>query len=145
VTVTDNGNLSDSGTSTSSTASIDAYRPSFQAPIMDNERNLAKAGNVIPVKVVLTSSCTGAAITTQTLYVQVVLGADPNDVSAGNETLTTSMSAADSGTMMRVSGSGYIYNLSTKGLTTGQDYTIRIRAGSTSGPIILTAVLRTTK
>ncbi|CAA9537390.1 MAG: hypothetical protein AVDCRST_MAG73-1550, partial [uncultured Thermomicrobiales bacterium] len=81
------------------------------------------------------------------LYVQVVKGiVNAGEVAAGDEVITVSASTADTGTQMRVSGGGYIYNLSTKtGFTTGEDYTIRIRAGSATGPIILTAVLRTTK
>jgi len=148
VTVTDNHNASGRATSsTSAPVAADVYKASFQAPIMDNERNLAKAGNVVPVKVALTSSCTGAAVTTTTLYVQVVKGiVGASEVAAGSEVITVSASAADTGNQMRVSGGGYIYNLSTKtGFTTGEDYTIRIRQGSATGPIILTAVLRTTK
>jgi hypothetical protein len=129
-----------------STQQVDAYTASFQAPIKDGERNLAKAGNVVPVKVKLVSSCTGAAITTTTLYVEVVKGiVSADEVVDGNTVITTSVSAADSGTQMRIADGGYIYNLSTKPLTTGQDYTIRIHVGSTGGPVILTAVLRTSK
>ena len=46
----------------------------FEAPIKDNERNVAKYGNVVPVKVRTTGSCTGAAITTPQLYLTVVKG-----------------------------------------------------------------------
>jgi hypothetical protein len=140
----------DDGTSTSqtivTTQQADAYGASFQAPIKDNERNLAKAGNVVPVKVTLTSSCSGATVTTPTLYVQVVKGIVPADIAGGEEVITTSVSSADTGTQMRTAGEGYMYNLSTKPLTTNQDYTVRIRLGDpTTGPIILTAVLRTYK
>jgi hypothetical protein len=145
VTVTDSGNAAGSAMSSTS-AVVDVYGASFQAPIKDNERNLAKAGNVVPVKVALTSSCApGTTITTPTLYVEVVKGINPSDVAAGDEVITTSVSSADTGTQMRTSGGGYMYNLSTKSLATGEDYTIRIRLGSPSGPIILTAVLRTYK
>ena len=43
---------------------------------------------------------------------------------------------------MRVNGGGYIYNFSTRNLQAGQDYTIRIRVGSTTGPIILRALFQ---
>ena len=56
-----------------------------------------------------------------------------------------SVSSADSGTQMRVNGGGYIYNFSTKTLTAGQDYTIRIRVGSTTGTIIAKALFQPKK
>jgi hypothetical protein len=46
---------------------------------------------------------------------------------------------------MRVSGNGYIYNFSTKKLTQGKEYTIRIREGSASGPVILRALFQPKK
>ena len=52
------------------------------------------------------------------------------------------VSNADTGTQMRVNGGGYIYNFTTKTLTQAQDYTIRIRVGSTTGPIILRALFQ---
>ncbi len=56
-----------------------------------------------------------------------------------------SVSNADTGTQMRINGGGYIYNFTTKNLTQGQDYTIRIRVGSTTGPIILRALFQPKK
>ena len=56
-----------------------------------------------------------------------------------------SVSNADTGTQMRVNGGGYMYNFTTKNLTQGQDYTIRIRVGSTTGPIILRALFQPKK
>ncbi len=151
VTITDNGTPSLSGTDTrsSSTQQLDVYKASFKAPIMDNERNLAKAGSVVPVKVALSSMCNpGATVTNRNLYVQVITGTD-NETLVGDEVVTSSVSAADSGTQMRVVDGMYIYNLSTKGLTTGQDYTIRIWVDGVDttnmSKRILRAVLRTTK
>jgi hypothetical protein len=46
---------------------------------------------------------------------------------------------------MRISGGGYIYNLSTAGYKAGKDYAIRIRTGSPTGPVILQAVLQPKK
>ena len=42
-----------------------------------------------------------------------------------------SVSSADTGNLMRLNGGGYIFNLTTKGLTQGTDYAVRIRTGST--------------
>jgi len=46
---------------------------------------------------------------------------------------------------MRPNESFCIYNFSTKPLTAGTEYTLRVRYGSASGPIILTAVLNLKK
>jgi hypothetical protein len=56
-----------------------------------------------------------------------------------------SVSNADSGTQMRVSGGMYLYNLSTKGLKQATDYTLRVRSGSSTGPVILKALLQPKK
>ena len=56
-----------------------------------------------------------------------------------------SVSNADTENQMRVAGGGYIYNLSTKSLQAGKDYTIRIRSGTPTGPIILAAVFQPKK
>jgi hypothetical protein len=126
------------------TGSGDAYLAQFQAPIKDNERNLAKAGNVVPIKVSLTSTCNGAAISGVPLYVAVYAGNIGEQID-GQTVVTESVSSADSGQLMRPNGTGYIYNLSTKSFTTGQDYTVQIRSGSTGGAVILAALIRTQK
>jgi hypothetical protein len=43
---------------------------------------------------------------------------------------------------MRTAYGMYMYNLATKNLAQGRDYTVRIRVGASNGPIILTAVLQ---
>ncbi len=143
VTVTDKdgGGGSRSGTLV---GSADAYAASFQAPIKDNERNIAKYGNVVPIKVTLVSSCTGAAITTASLFVTLTPGPNGEYIDTTN-IVAESVSAADTLNLMRLNGSGYIYNLTTKGLTPSMDYAVRIRSGSSSGPIILQAVLQPKK
>lgn len=140
----------DGGSGTSGAGSVsqaDVYAVSFQAPIRDDVRNVAKYGNVVPVKVVITSSCTGLPVTTGPLAIQVVKGNVTDDVTVddSNAAVTESVSNADSGTQMRVADGKYIYNLSTKGLTVGSDYTVRIRSGSTTGPVVLRALLSTKK
>ncbi len=143
VAITDNN----SGTGIRTQAlggSADAYLAQFQAPIKDNERNLSKAGNVVPVKVSLTSQCTGAAITSAPLFVTVAIGVVGEQID-GTYVVVDSVSQADTGQQMRLNGSGYLYNLSTKSLVTGNDYTIQIRSGSVTGPVVLAAVLRTQK
>ncbi len=119
----------------------DAYKASFKAPIMDNARNIVKYGNVVPVKVVLESQCApGTTVTDQSLYITLAKGVNGEYIEDTN-TVAESASAADSGSQMRTADGMYIYNLSTKNLTANADYAVRIRQGSTSGPIILQAVI----
>ena len=119
-----------------SASSTDVYQVSFKDPIRGNERNIAKYGNVVPVKALLTSSCSGAAVTAPELYLTIVEGAGAMvDDSALDSTniVAESVSNADTGSKMRVSSGMYIYNLSTKGLKAGTDYTLRVRVGSQLG------------
>ncbi len=124
-----------------SSQKTDAYKASFKAPIMDNERNIAKYGNVVPVKVVLESQCSpGTTVTDQSLYITLAKGVNGEYIESDN-LIAESVSSADSGSQMRTADGMYIYNLSTKNLTANTDYAVRIRQGSTTGPIILQAVL----
>ena len=129
---------------TGATPTVDVYSPSFKAPIKDNERNIAKYGNVVPIKVELASSCSpGTTVTTPILHITIAAGNVTDLVpDATPEIVAESVSTADTGTQMRVNGGGYIYNFSTRNLQAGQDYTIRIRVGSTTGPIILRALFQ---
>jgi hypothetical protein len=136
------------GTGGPTTETLDVYTVSFLAPIRDDVRNVAKYGNVVPVKVQLGSSCTaGTTITTESLFLTIVRGDATTDDSVNDDSVVvaTSVSNADSGTQMRVSDGKYIYNLSTKTMTQGQDYTIRVRWGSATGPIIARALIMAKK
>jgi hypothetical protein len=126
--------------------SADAYVTAFEAPIKDNERNIAKYGNVVPIKVRITSSCSGAAITSPTLFITIAEGNVADVLPDTTPVIVAeSVSNADTGAQMRVNGSGYMYNFSTKVLTQGKDYTIRIRVGSITGPIIARALFQPKK
>jgi len=114
----------------------------FLAPIKDGERNIARWGTVVPIRVRVTSSCQpGLALTDLGLYLTYVRGS-AGEIIEGTETVTSSVSNADTDNVMRTVDSTYLYNLATRGLTANQDYTVRVRVGSTSGPIVLTAVLQ---
>ncbi len=127
-------------------ANTDVYLASFNAPIKSNERNIAKYGNVVPVKVQLASSCFPGTTTTEpTLHLTIANGDDSMDPTAVEVITATSVSGADTGTQMRTAGDAYIYNLSTKQMKAGQEYTIRVRVGTTSGPIILRALFQPKK
>jgi hypothetical protein len=144
ITETDAPGASDHETATQTGA--DAYVVAFQAPIKDNERNIAKYGNVVPIKVHITSSCTGAAITDSPLFITIAEGNVGDVVPDTTPVIVAeSVSNADSGTQMRLNGDGYIYNFSTKKLTAGKDYTIRIRVDDPSGSIIARALFQPKK
>jgi hypothetical protein len=120
------------------------YANGFRPPIIDNERNIAKYGNVVPVKVALTNPCTGATVTNVSLFVQLLKGVNGEYIQDTN-TVTESVSAADSGQQMRTADGMYIFNLSTKSLVANSDYAVQIRLGSVNGPTILQAVLQPKK
>ena len=146
--VTDkDGASSDHAVRNGFTPLVDIYTPSFKAPIKNNERNIAKYGNVVPIKVELASNCSpGTTVTSPVLHITIALGNVADVVPDATPVIVAeSVSNADTGTQMRVNGGGYIYNFTTKNLTQGQDYTIRIRVGSTTGPIILRALFQPKK
>jgi hypothetical protein len=125
---------------------IDVPNVRFLPPIKDSERNIAKYGNVVPVKVELDSSCNpGTTITNVSLFLTYVQGADPEDTQLGSEPVAESVSNADSGSQMRLADGFYIYNFTTKPLQAGKDYTLKVRLGSTSGPLLIDGVLQPKK
>ncbi|HVD09451.1 MAG TPA: Ig-like domain-containing protein [Gaiellaceae bacterium] len=144
LTVTGTAKDDDGGTSASlaiySNSATSVYGRGFRPPIMDNERNIAKYGNVVPVKVVLTNTCTGATVTNVPLFITLAKGVGDEAIEDTN-LIAESVSAADTGSQMRTADGMYIFNLSTKSLVQNTDYTIRIRPTSTTAPYILQAVL----
>jgi hypothetical protein len=123
---------------------VDIYSVRFLPPIVDNQRNFAKYGNVLPVKVQITSSCTGLPITSDSLYLSYVKGT--GDAISGTDTVAESVSSADgTGGQMRVADGFYIYNFTTKPLTCNTDYTLRVWVGgngtNNGGTELLDAVL----
>ena len=123
-----------------SNSATSVYGRGFRPPIVDNERNIAKYGNVVPVKVVLTNTCTGASVTNASLYITLAKGIGDEAIEDTN-VIAESVSAADTGSQMRTADSMYIFNLSTKNLSANSDWTIRVRLGSTTGPVLLQAVM----
>jgi len=110
----------------------------FLAPIKSGVRNVAKLGNVIPVKLSLTD-CNGHAVTSRTLQIRLYAGT-LTAVSETTEFVTaTSVAAADSTGFMRLADGQYMYNLATKGLTSGLPYTIVITAPATENTTALLA------
>jgi hypothetical protein len=122
----------------------DIYAARFEAPIKSDERNIAKYGNVVPIKVTLASSCNPGATTTVPVLHLTIAPGNATDITPDTTPVIVaeSVSSADAGTQMRVNGGGYIYNFTTKNLIAGQDYTIRVRVGSTTGAIIAKALFQ---
>ena len=144
VTVKDDDTGSVANTPASGFAA-DAYSVTFLAPIKDGERNVAKWGNVVPVKVELGKMCgAGGTDTTRTLYLSYVAGIQGETID-GDEVVATSVSNADTGNQMRVSGNSYIYNFTTKPLGPSKDYTLLVRLDDPTGPIIQRAILSAKK
>lgn len=108
---------------------LGVYSAAFMAPIKDGARNIVKLGNVIPVKITVLD-CNGNPVLNRTLRIVLVTGTSVEDIAAGvNLTEATSVSSADTGNLMRLADSHYMYNLATKGLgiSTGIPFTIIIR------------------
>jgi hypothetical protein len=121
---------------------LQVYSVAFIAPLKDGVRNVVKLGNVIPVKLSI-RDCNGNPVTDKALSISVVAGIFSSaDVEDGAEVIPTSVSAADSTGLMRLADNHYMYNLATKGLSTGLPYTIIIRAGA---QLVATAVVEAKK
>ena len=96
---------------------------------MDNERNIAKFGNVVPVKVVIHQQLHGCHGQQRAAEHQHRSGLRQRDHQDTN-LVAESVSAADTTGQMRTVDGMYMYNLTTKGMVAGKDYTIRIRVGN---------------
>ena len=105
--VTDkDGASSDHAVRNGFTPLVDIYTPSFKAPIKNNERNIAKYGNVVPIKVELASNCSpGTTVTSPVLHITIALGNVADVVPDATPVIVAeSVSNADTGTQMRVNG-----------------------------------------
>ncbi len=91
----------------------------FQQPINSDGSSIFKAGRTIPVKVVLTN-CSGVPIPNTTVTIQIFKITDT--ILGTQDELTVDASGnSNTGNLFRYDSSSgqYIYNLSTKGYTTG--------------------------
>lgn len=91
-------------------------------PVNTDNSSIFKLGSTIPLKFTLSGAASNLVITAKVYLAKV-----SNNV-VGSEIESTSTSAADSGNTFRLSNGQYIYNLSTKGLSTGT-WQIRIDLG----------------
>jgi hypothetical protein len=126
-TVTDDDGGSSGPQTVVSNQQVSIYSVGFLPPIKDGERNIAKYGNVVPVKVSITDPCNNnAPVTTANLFVSYYQGTgDPVDTTP--VVTAESVSAADGTSgQMRLADGFYIFNFTTKPLQAGKDYTIRI-------------------
>jgi hypothetical protein len=126
VTVTDD----DGGVSNPKTATVDVGTGAFLPPLTDQPvADKLKNGQVLPVKVRITD-CDGSSVTNLSPTITLNKGDLTTDV-ADNTTQTiqvSSVSAADSGNIMRSVDGSYIYNLRVSLPTSelNQPYTIMI-------------------
>ncbi len=113
--------------------------PLADQPISDKLKN----GQVLPVKVKI-ADCNGVAVTGLAPVIQLVKGDQTAVNDDGAELITiASVSAADTGTTMRESGGGYMYNLrvSVAQADLNKDFTIIIYPYGTGSPQTLRHVI----
>lgn len=102
----------------------------FKSPLRTGTRNIAKLGNVIPVKLEVLD-CYGTPLQGLSLSIKLVKGDVTGEIEEGTVVVdATSVSSADSTNVMREQDGFYMYNLATKGLATGTPFTIQIRDGT---------------
>ena len=119
----------DGGESAVFTITVNTFSGVFLAPLKEGASNLVQKGRVVPVQI--TFGCNGF-ISGLTPEIQLLKGDFVSD--AGTETsadniVTTSVSGADSGNVMREQAGKYMYNLAipTAGMNAGQALTVRVR------------------
>lgn len=103
--------------------------------------SIFKWGSTIPVKIQITN-CNGSTPTNLSLYITIA-SISGNTPAFGDQEVS-STSAADTGNLMRFSSPQYIYNLYTKTPyfpDPTATYSLKIRFGSSSGPVVASAVI----
>jgi hypothetical protein len=98
----------------------------FQAPVDPNGKSSFHQNSTIPLKFNLTGACANVSNLVAKLYL-----AKMTDSVAGTEIAATTNGNADTGNVFRFAGGGYIYNLSTKGLTVGT-WQLRVDLGDSA-------------
>jgi hypothetical protein len=122
-TATDkDGGVSDAFTS----AAVQVWEASFQAPLTAGARNVVKAGQVVPVKVSV--GCHGATIAGLAPSIRLLTGdVDPETKSDDPALMVpASVSSADTAGVMRPAAGGYLYNLKVPKAAAGTKFTIRV-------------------
>jgi hypothetical protein len=146
--VTDDDGADSNSVTLADNQQFPVYSAGFLPPIVDGERNIVKYGNVVPVKVSVTNPCTNAPVSAN-LFVSYYQG-DGDAVDSTPVDVATSVATPDGTSgQMRLADGFYIFNFSTKPLTAGKDYTIRIWKDAigtnNGGTVLLDAVLRPKK
>jgi hypothetical protein len=146
--VTDDDGADSNTVTLASNQQFPVYSVGFLPPIVDGERNIVKYNNVVPVKVSVTNPCTNALVSVN-LFVSYYQG-DGDAVDSTPVDVATSVATPDGTSgQMRPADGFYIFNFSTKPLTAGLDYTIRIWKDAigtnNGGTVLLDAVLRPKK
>jgi hypothetical protein len=136
-TATDkDGGVSEPATSTA----VDVVEASFATPLVPGARNLVRAGQVVPVRVVV--GCDGTLLSGLAPTVSLVTG-DVDPETTGDDpalVVPAADAAGDTTGVMREVDDGYLYNLRVPTGPSGTLYTIRVRPAAGAGP--LSAVLQ---
>jgi VCBS repeat-containing protein len=105
--------------------SVNAYTGSYKAPLVDGTINKVQKGQVVPVKISV--GCGTTNLTGLSPHIQLLNGNNSPENETGSTAVTTSVSSADTGQIMRPVDGGYIYNLRVPSDgTVGKQYTIRV-------------------
>jgi hypothetical protein len=126
-TATDKDNGTSPSRTTSGSELVNVYNANFLSPLKDGTVNKVQKGQVVPVKISI--GCNGTNLTGLSPNIQLLSGNQSPETEAGTETLTTSVSSADTGQTMRPVDGGYIYNLAVpkdSTATVGKQYTVRV-------------------
>lgn len=140
-TVTLQATDKDGGESSISTAALEVYDATFEAPLDPDATNVVTRGRVVPVK--MTIGCSGANLEGLTPSIELVAGDLVDNVTpdSGQSVVDTYVVGVDSAGVMREVGHQYVYNLRVpSSATAGSRFTIRVRPFGAGTPSI-TALL----
>jgi PKD repeat protein len=140
-TVTDKDGASGFKTTTINVGTGSFMPPMTNQPVTDKLKN----GQVLPVKVQL-ADCAGVSLAGLSPVIELRAGDLTSTPEVGTDTIPVqSVSAADSGNIMRAADGFYIYNLRINVPTLNTPYTIIIYPYGTSNPATLRHVIQATK
>ncbi len=105
------------------TKSVNVWNAAFKAPLVDGTVNKVQKGQVVPVKI---SVGCATNLTGLSPRIDLLSGNISPETESGSTAVTTSVSSADTGQIMRPVDGGYIYNLRVPDAAAGTKYTVRV-------------------
>jgi CSLREA domain-containing protein len=104
---------------------VNAYNGAYKAPLVDGTVNKVQKGQVVPVKISI--GCGNTNLTGLSPRIDLLSGDVSPQTESGSTAVTTSVSSADTGQIMRPVDGGYIYNLQVpSNAAATQQFTIRV-------------------